>query len=349
MIVKEDKTIAEQVASMLRSGIRRGDFPPEKPLPGERKLSQLYGVCRATVVAALDKLAEEKLICKIPARGNFVLQHELPPKILLLYPEKTLGETLHPENAAAFLDFYRGLLDSAASYKTEISTLCVTEKDFENDPEEYIKKVSDFDVLIFSSRQLPALRQIFRGKKVMIVRDSMLPEQERESDISIVTPDYGTAFRDLTKKVAGSGFKSLCTLTLSCDEWSVKKCRLLEQSAQENGLGFENIMILPEQLPAVIPQLAGRFIFFTNTFYFGKFYHACMTANLFPGKDFQLTGLCSGSTLINLIPEPSFIKIPNYELGQEAFRLARKKISDRFVQIPTFLIENDTTGKGTGC
>lgn len=338
-----DMSMSEQVADMLRSGIRSGDFPPGSRLPGERNISRICHVCRATVVAALDILVKENLICKIPSRGNFVLDHTLLPKILLVYPENELGKASCHENAASFWEFYRGLLDGAAACKIGIAAACITENDLEKDLDECLERVSGFDVIIFASEQLLKLRQALYGKKVLIVRRSLLPDQEREPGVSVVSPDYGEAFRLIAEKTLESGYDSLFVLTLRNNSWFTERSKHLRNAVEKAGVSFEERVCRLEQLTQILPELRDKFVFFNNTVDFGSFYYACMRSGFQPGWDFLLTGLCSGSTIINLIPEPSYIKIPHYELGQEAFRLALKKSSDQIVQVPPVFIENMTT------
>ena len=81
----------------------------------------------------------------------------------------------------------------------------------------------------------------------------------------------------------------------------------------------------------------------------GDFYNACSNFGLCPGKDFQLTGLCFGNTILNLNPKPSYFQVPSYEIGQAAFKLAIEKTSNKFIQIATYLNENDTIRKGKKC
>lgn len=343
---KIDMTIAEQVAQILRSEIRSGSYLPDSRLPGERKLSQRYGVCRSTIIAALDILSEEKLIKKIPARGNFILPHDLAPKILLLYPERTFGEANHLENISSFFEFYHGLLDKAAIDKIEISTLCITEDDFEKNPTECIQKVADYDVIIFPSPQLLKFRKALYGKKVLIVRCSMLPTWQKEPNVSVVTIDYTNAFKQVSKKAIELGFDKISFLTIGDNPWLKDKSNFSKNIIEESGLIFEEIFAHFNDLETIIPKLKNKFVFFNNMVVLGEFYHECSRLKIVPGKDFQLTGLCSGNTVLNLMPEPSYMKVPSYEIGQAAFQLAIDKNSNKLVQVSTSLRENSTIEKG---
>jgi len=61
-----------QVKASLQSEIASGKFAPGDPLPTERELASKLRLNRLTVRRALDELAREKVICRIPGRGTFL-------------------------------------------------------------------------------------------------------------------------------------------------------------------------------------------------------------------------------------------------------------------------------------
>jgi GntR family transcriptional regulator len=61
-----------QVESVLRDEVAAGKYPSGEPLPTEESLVRRFGVSRITVRRALDRLAQEGLIYRIPGRGTFV-------------------------------------------------------------------------------------------------------------------------------------------------------------------------------------------------------------------------------------------------------------------------------------
>jgi GntR family transcriptional regulator len=66
-----------RIADDLRSGIRRGDYEPGRPLPGENDLMARYKVARMTVRQALAELQREGLA--IARRGSGVYVSDLRP------------------------------------------------------------------------------------------------------------------------------------------------------------------------------------------------------------------------------------------------------------------------------
>jgi len=60
-----------QIYLMLRERLAAGEFAADAPLPGEVALARTFGVSRMTLRAALDLLAQEKLIVRQRGRGTF--------------------------------------------------------------------------------------------------------------------------------------------------------------------------------------------------------------------------------------------------------------------------------------
>jgi DNA-binding LacI/PurR family transcriptional regulator len=74
---------------------------------------------------------------------------------------------------------------------------------------------------------------------------------------------------------------------------------------------------------------------------FSALYQACAEQNLVQGRDFMLAGLCSGGTLSNLSPAPSYLKIPHYDLGVVCLDAALNT-TPQIIEVNATLIENST-------
>lgn len=66
------KAIYKQLAEFIENGIADGTFPPDKPLPSERKLAKELNVNRSTVVAAFDELESNGLIQRNRGSGTTI-------------------------------------------------------------------------------------------------------------------------------------------------------------------------------------------------------------------------------------------------------------------------------------
>ncbi|MGZ4160338.1 MAG: MocR-like pyridoxine biosynthesis transcription factor PdxR [Neobacillus sp.] len=66
------KAIYKQLAEYIENGIADGTFPPDNPLPSERKLAMELNVNRSTVVAAYDELESNGLIQRNRGSGTTI-------------------------------------------------------------------------------------------------------------------------------------------------------------------------------------------------------------------------------------------------------------------------------------
>ncbi|WP_020528919.1 PLP-dependent aminotransferase family protein [Flexithrix dorotheae] len=69
------KPIYLQIVNQFIDLIRQGILKPGTKLPGSRKLSDILGIHRKTVIAAFDELYAQSWLEVIPHRGTFVNQH----------------------------------------------------------------------------------------------------------------------------------------------------------------------------------------------------------------------------------------------------------------------------------
>lgn len=61
-----------QLMTVLRAQIESGQLEPDRPLPSEAELTDIYGVSRTVVREALRELVQQRLIYKVKGRGAFV-------------------------------------------------------------------------------------------------------------------------------------------------------------------------------------------------------------------------------------------------------------------------------------
>jgi DNA-binding GntR family transcriptional regulator len=67
-----DEYVYEQLAAILREGIRSGRYPAGRMLPSAKSLSQEHGVSVNSVKRATEILKDEGLVRTVIGRGLFV-------------------------------------------------------------------------------------------------------------------------------------------------------------------------------------------------------------------------------------------------------------------------------------
>jgi GntR family transcriptional regulator len=96
-----DKTIPVplyyQLVEALRERIRAGDFKPGAQLPGERELSEQFGISRMTVRQALQYLVREEVLVARQGLGTFVSEPKLTtnPLHVLGFTEEMMQRGAH--------------------------------------------------------------------------------------------------------------------------------------------------------------------------------------------------------------------------------------------------------------
>lgn len=72
----------EQIYEEIREKIEERGYRVGDRLPSEKELSEQYHVSRITSKKAVELLAEEGLVTRIPGKGTFVIEHQELPKAL---------------------------------------------------------------------------------------------------------------------------------------------------------------------------------------------------------------------------------------------------------------------------
>ncbi|MCX5203900.1 GntR family transcriptional regulator [Streptomyces sp. NBC_00237] len=62
----------QQLASILRARIARGDWKPRRPIASESRLCAEFGLSRPTVRRAIAALVTDGLVFTVPQRGTYV-------------------------------------------------------------------------------------------------------------------------------------------------------------------------------------------------------------------------------------------------------------------------------------
>lgn len=70
----EKKHLYQKIYNDLLEGIRVKNYPPGSRLPSEKELAEQYNVSRITSKKALEMLADQNLITRMPGKGSYVLE-----------------------------------------------------------------------------------------------------------------------------------------------------------------------------------------------------------------------------------------------------------------------------------
>jgi len=72
--------VYRRIAAEIIDLIKRGDIPPNRAIPSEKKLMEKHGVAKATARQAVAYLREQGWVFTVPYRGTYVTQPENWPR-----------------------------------------------------------------------------------------------------------------------------------------------------------------------------------------------------------------------------------------------------------------------------
>jgi len=106
--------------------IASGEFAPDEAIPSERKLAELYGVSRITVVKALNELAQEGILERRHGKGTFVSAS--PQRIPTQVAARKVVGFMAPVLTDPYLfDVVRGVENAATSNGYHLVIICTNE------------------------------------------------------------------------------------------------------------------------------------------------------------------------------------------------------------------------------
>jgi GntR family transcriptional regulator, frlABCD operon transcriptional regulator len=71
-----------QIRQMLKNDIEQGKYKPDEQIPTEAELCETYKVSRITIRKAIEDLAVEGILTRIPRRGTFVTSKKFQNELL---------------------------------------------------------------------------------------------------------------------------------------------------------------------------------------------------------------------------------------------------------------------------
>jgi GntR family transcriptional regulator len=74
------RTLSQQIADRIQERILSGDLPPDRAVPSESRIIQIWGVSRDTARRATRILVDRKLVYTVVGKGSFVTPPEDRPK-----------------------------------------------------------------------------------------------------------------------------------------------------------------------------------------------------------------------------------------------------------------------------
>jgi DNA-binding GntR family transcriptional regulator len=74
------RTLSQQIADRIEAKIQSGDLPPDRAVPSEARIMQIWGVSRDTARRATRILVERGLVYTVVGKGSYVRPPEERPQ-----------------------------------------------------------------------------------------------------------------------------------------------------------------------------------------------------------------------------------------------------------------------------
>ncbi len=354
-------TLAVQISNTLSEHIRRGYFSPGAALPSERRLAEMFQVCRTTIMESLNILVNDGIIEKVPQKGNFVRRTDIPLKIVLLYPgEHIVPESTNTETGLIFSEFYRGVLAGASELNAELVFKFLPES---TDPQVIVRQaeqLQEYDAVIFPSWQLQGLQAKLFGSKPLIRIGNDIVSSDHTEYCSQVRFDLSEALENICRAGLEKGYREASVLSMDLladcatpedceaarhgENWFDHRLAMFKEAAARTGLNLnpENILKCRRvEIAKVLKKLCGTFIFLNHTEVVPDIYNAARATGLKIGQDFAVTTLCSGLTLKNLSPAFSYLRIKFFQEGVECMSLAVRQARSKNIKVENIIVPTE--------
>lgn len=180
--------VNEQVFEQLKQQIISGEWKPGTKIPSEHELSKMFGVSRATLRSALQKLAILGLIETRQGEGSFVMDQNMGNCLNTLIPAAYLHDNILE------IQEFRLMVEPGAAY---YAAKCATEEDIQDLYQrlERMHELSD-DLYALAQEDFALHNRIghITGNSLMIRTYSILTDVLRtamEEVVSHMGPDAG--------------------------------------------------------------------------------------------------------------------------------------------------------------
>ena len=244
---KKQDFLHRQTRDWLVRQMRTGKLKHGSKLPGERALADLLKISRNTARVALQGLAEEGLIERIPSRGAFV-KHKgevRQTKLALIFPEVGISqEHLQYSNWVAASEIQRGLIHESMINNSVLSFQYLPVEDSIKNPAKYTDKlVNEYDGVFFVGDQHEAIMNKLKLRQypfAAVLKCASAPYMTyNRQEICLESARY----------LIDRGARDIKMLIRDDDSFtSSMKFNAVKQAYEENNIDFsdKNIIVFPD-------------------------------------------------------------------------------------------------------
>ena len=327
---KNGVPLPDQIKEEILARIQNGCYKPGERIDTVRKLAAEFGVSSLTVQKACRMLEEDNCIISMPQSGmfvpeNFFEQSGKPQRMMFVFPETEISSrVMDMENWGLSSELYRGFLAGSQKYPVQLDLLHISQDSSFREKFRQIERIRDkYDCAVFSGNQNMDIQLELADKGFRVFHITDQPKKVPAPLIPVFY-DHEKALELVMDSALASGMKKWAVLTLrrSAEQYlELRHSRFLRMCRERGGIGSRRLFarIFDDgdrgQLPDMLKQLRGSFIFCNNAYLVRDLYIAAQKNGMVPGRDFRIMAIASGVTFTGLIPALTFVRVPMYEIG----------------------------------
>jgi DNA-binding LacI/PurR family transcriptional regulator len=331
--VQVEMRLSEQVGNRIVADIKSGSIDSSKRLPGYRVLAGKYDVSWGTVIEALHQLEKNSVIQRRSRSGTYISPRYLDnfkktTQLAFVFPEKSLSrDSLNYEIWGINSEVYHGMINEAAQNHARIEFKYMEDSADEIILDQQMCQLQDIDGIVMMGHQLKSLktRILAAGKRLAIVNSYF---EAVNDSVPCVALSLAQSMRNIGRFIYDSGYRSVTLINGSLNrlDWAMKEELLLKylkskQIAVTQKYNVASAEIEPS-VKRILKESTGELYCCLQTDVLPVLFREALDNGQTPGRDFDLLGLASGITFANYYPSISYFKLPYFELGKAACRMA---------------------------
>ena len=353
-------SLCAQLKDILIEEIKSGRMRPGRRIPGERVIAATYGVSRGTAVEALKALEEGGYLERIATKGTFVPQgidgRFGTVNIIFPFPEASMSpEIVGYSSWVADSEIYGGILNGMKDFNARVSFQHFEVNDAPSMVVNQLQKVRKFDGAIFVGQQMEPLMAALAAEGMPYV---LIGTEVQEARGMTVSYRRERAVLDCADYLADRGFAIVGILMHKhappAGDWKMPRFRgrLKDRGVKVDADSVyyleDNENAALNALLALLPTSAAKLpdAFFCESMTSPlALLRAANVRKWRVGEEFHILGYAGESALRNAVPTIPYLRIPYFEMGQEACRILSERIRGKHggivkVELPARIVEN---------
>lgn len=345
-----------KVSELIKADIRSGLFKADSRLPGYRALAAHYNVSDGTARKALGLLERKLVLHRRNRSGAYISplflehNHQEIRTLVFVFPEKSISihHLLH-ENWCIATEIFQGVIQGANEYNAKVEFKYMRETEDQMILEQQCAGVSHAYCVLRLDNTLRHLYNTLlqQGKKVLCIKAFDNARGNRSA--LQISRDLSETSRIIANFITAAGYHEMDIIGYA------RELPELPEATREKISSIRNTIDIPSRYfdwkgedtcRKLLVNKEGRVIFCMNDNVLLDVYKYAYRNGLKIGTDFELFTLGSGLAYANFFPQPSYFRVPFFELGIAAAQKCLTGSSEKNLN-PVF-IQGDTTRKLEG-